>query len=311
MMSFGNVVIRDCKANPSTIIGQADNARVQGKNEHKTTFITFDEKMQKFYEERVNVTFRMEQALKNREFTVVYQPKIDFKTLEVGGAEALVRWFPKLGNTIFPDQFIPVFEANGFIEFLDLYVLEDVCKFIRSNYRTMSIPRISVNLSANTILADNIVARVTDIVSTYSIRPDEIELEITESAVEGDTEKFMLRVKQLREMGYPIAIDDFGAGVSSLNRLSAIEADVLKLDKAFFDLKDQGGKSAVVVTNVIAMAKELKMKVVAEGVETYAQALWLRKIDCDYAQGYYFERPISENDFKALLESKKVFSIEL
>ncbi len=138
-----------------------------------------------------------------------------------------------------------------------------------------------------------------------------IELELTESAVEANTEMFLSTVKRFKKLGFSIAIDDFGAGVSSLNRLSAVEADILKLDKAFFDLKDQGGNSTIVVKDVINMAKHLNMKVVAEGVETAAQAMWLQGVGCDYAQGYYFAKPMNVEDFKELLISEKEYKISL
>ncbi len=310
-LSFGNVIVENIKENGNALIGQADSARIVGKATHKTTFITFDDTMRKQYEDKINITFRMEQALKDREFTVEYQPKIDFDTLRIGGAEALVRWTPPLGAKIFPDEFIPVFEANGFISYLDLYVLEEVCKCIKANHKKMEIPIISVNLSAHTVLADNIVQRVSNIISTHDIAPEKIELELTESAVEANTAIFLERVKQFKKLGFSISIDDFGAGVSSLNRLSAIEADVLKLDKAFFDLKDQGGNSTVVVSDVINMAKHLNMKVVAEGVETGSQALFLKGAGCDYAQGYYFAKPMNMEDFKNLLIEKKLYTISL
>ncbi len=310
-LSFGNYIIENTKESFSSIVGQADTARKQGKNTHKTTFFTFDKKMRKKYEDKINITFRMEQALKDKEFVVEYQPKIDFNTLTIGGAEALVRWHPKFGEKIYPDEFIPVFEANGFISYLDLYVLDQVCIFIKEKPSKMELPRISVNLSAHTILSDNIVNRISDVLSLHKISPSLIELELTESAVESDTETFLAVVKRLKKLGYSISIDDFGAGVSSLNRLSAVEADVLKLDKAFFDLKEQGGKSTVVVTNIINMAKHLNMKVVAEGVETAAQAMWLKGINCDYAQGYYFAKPMPVDAFKELLISKKQYKIEL
>ncbi len=310
-LSFGSVIIDDIKAKITALMGYADNARLEGKSQHKTTFITFDDTMRKKYENRINVTFRMEQALNDHEFVVEYQPKIDFNTLTIGGAEALVRWTPRLGERIYPDEFIPVFEENGFISYLDLFVLEEVCKCIKFNCHNMRIPCISVNLSTHTVLSKNIVHRVSDILSLYNITKDMIELEITESAVEANTEQFLSTIKQFKNLGFAISIDDFGAGVSSLNRLSSIEADILKLDKSFFDLKDQGGNSTIVVTDVINMAKHLNMKVVAEGVETAPQALWLQSIGCDYAQGYYFAKPMDVEDFKALLIEEKQYSIKL
>ncbi len=309
-LSFGMLKIDEIHATPSSYLAKVEYARAKGKNEHHTTFINFDEALKKDYVNKLNVTYRMKDALKNREFSVVYQPKIDFKSLQVGGAEALVRWFPKEGNTIFPDQFIPVFEQNGFILSLDLYVLEDVCRFIAENINTMNMPKISVNLSAHSILEDNLIERVTQIIEKHKINPEKIEFELTESAVEKDPVLFLKRIQELKNCGFFVSIDDFGAGVSSLNRLSSIDAHVLKLDKAFFDTSATEEKNKVVVHNVIRMAKELDMMIVAEGVETKEQALWLRKLDSDYAQGYYFAKPMDENSFRELLQSNKIYSLD-
>ncbi len=308
-MSFGNVIVDDPKEKITTIIGQAYAARMIGKNIHKTTFVTFDADMKKQYENKAAITFRMDQALKDEEFFVEYQPKVDFNSLKIDGAEALVRWQPNNGDKIFPDSFIPIFEENGFIPYLDLYVIEEVCKFIQSNSRVMNIPRISVNLSAHTILSDNILQSICQHLSTYNLSPDAIELELTESAVEANADKFLEVVQQFKKHGFVISIDDFGAGVSSLNRLSTVEADILKLDKAFFSLKEQGSRSSSVVSDVISMAKHLNMKVVAEGVETHEQALWLKGIGCDYAQGYYFARPMGGENFKKLLTAPPQYSL--
>ncbi len=304
-LSFGKVIIDKVKANGVTIIGQADSARAVGKNTHKTTFVIFDEKMRKQYDDKINITFRMEQALKDREFFIEFQPKIDFVTSQVGGAEALVRWNPRLGGKIYPDQFIPVFEENGFISYLDLYVLEEVCRYIQKYTGRMKVPRMSVNLSAHTVLAEDITQRILDVLERYKVTPEQIELELAENSMEEDAAQFLHRVKHLKKLGFCIAIDDFGAGVSSLNRLSAIEADILKLDKVFFEESERIGKSMIVVADVIRMAKRLGMKVVAEGVETKGQAQWLRSIHCDYAQGYYFAKPMSEADFTRLLIAQK------
>ncbi len=309
-LSFGIYVIDDLKLNITNIISFAETARLMGKSKHETSFIVFDDEMKKEYNDKVNITFRMEQALKDKEFYVTYQPKIDFETLNVSGAEALVRWKPRLGEPIYPDRFIPVFEKNGFVSSLDMFVLEEVCKFIVSNKNKLKLPILSVNISAVTILEDNVISRISNIISRYEVKPENIELEITESAIIGNETKFLIKIKQLKKMGFIVAIDDFGAGVSCLNRLSSIEADVLKLDKTFFDLKGHGTKNVVVVENVINMAKKLNMKTVAEGVETFGQALWLKDLNCDLAQGFYFEKPMSENKFKELLLKNKKYEIK-
>ncbi len=309
-MSFGSVIIDDTTAKTSMLIGLADTARNKGKDSHKTTFIEFNEKMKKQYENKMNITFRMEQAMKDREFFVVYQPKIKFDTMMIGGAEALVRWKPKFGDTIFPDAFIPVFEENGFIATLDLYVLDEVCRFIRENQAIIDIPLISVNLSAKTVLEPNIVRRISDIVALHELTPKKIELEITESAMVAEEGEIFKKLRKLKQLGFGISIDDFGAGVSSLNRLSSLEADVLKLDKEFLRNKQQNVRDVLVIQNIIGLAKNLDMLVVAEGIETSMQSKWLKKIKCDYAQGYYFERPLDQQTFKDLLIANNKYTIE-
>ncbi len=310
-MSFGHVIINNPQEPITTIIGHVFAARKAGKSLHKTTFITFDEEMKRQYENKENITFRMENALKSGEFFVVYQPKINFETLVVDGAEALVRWETKSGDIIYPDAFIPTFEENGFIAYLDLYVLEEVCKFIKKNSDLEFFSRISVNFSAHTVLAKNIVKSIKDVVALHEINPGKLEFELTESAIESDAVKFLEVVNEMKEIGFAISIDDFGTGVSSLNRLSEVKADILKIDKTFLNLIDTSEKNTVVVTDIVNMAKHLKMKVVAEGIETAEQALWLKQIGCDFAQGYYFDRPLNVDKFEEVLKSKKQYEIEL
>ncbi len=309
-MSFGKYVIHNTKDKITNMIGYADEARNKGKDLHEFTYYLFDDKMMDAYNKKIDITVRMDQALKDNEFVVHYQPKIDFETLRITGAEALVRWIPKVGGTtVYPNDFIPVFENNGFISSIDKFVFEEVCKLIAENRETIiNVPVISTNLSGITVLDKNLVFDLVAIMKKHGVSSDEIELEVTESAIINE-KKFLKRVKELKEEGFKIALDDFGTGVSSLNRLSAIEADVLKLDKSFFDLKINGGKGLKVVESVISMAKTLDMQIVAEGVETVEQAGWLKDLTCDIAQGYLFAKPMSEHEFKKLLKQKKTYEL--
>ncbi len=309
-MSFGSVCIDDCSEKPSALIGHADTARTTGKGRHHTTFITFDKKMKKLYNNKINITLRMEQASQDKEFRAVYQPKVNLATQRIDGAEALVRWQTQQGDTLYPDEFIPVFEENGFISYLDLYVLEEVCIFIITNKNHIDIPRISVNLSAYTVLDDTIEEKILAILSKYNIQTSEIELEITESAIVDNESTFLKRIKKLKNHGFVISIDDFGAGVSSLNRLNVVDADILKFDKVFFSESSQDARTKIVVQDLIALAEHLEMKVVAEGIETQEQALWLKNLGCTYAQGYYFEKPVEKEVFKQMLVQKKVYELK-
>ncbi len=309
-LSVGVRRIENPKDILSNIFNRAIVAKNKGKDQYSTTIIVYSEEMDKEEENKFNVVYRMKRALEDREFFVKYQPKIDFETLTVCGAEALVRWKPRLGDgEIFPNDFIPVFEDNGFIVNLDLYVFEEVCRFISQNYKAMYVPVISVNLSGITLFEENIIDSLLRIIEQYKVHANMIEIEVTESAINIDGQMLKNKISELKSCGFAIAIDDFGAGVSSLNRISSIEADVLKLDKEFLNPCDESEKTHIVVEEVVRMAKKLNMKVVAEGVETYEQAEWLREIQCDVAQGYYFAQPVEINVFKEFLQGKKVFPV--
>ncbi len=308
--SFGIFRIINTKEQIIEMVSYADLARAKAKKRHGTSFVLFDDAMKKTYDSKTNITFRMEKALADKEFYVVYQPKINFRTLKIAGAEAFVRWKQKFGENIYPDEFIKVFEDNGFIFELDMYVLQQVCKCIKLYCRKMNLPTISVNLSAISVFDENIITKINAITEEYGIYTHEIEFEITESAIITNEKDFLKRIRQIKKLGFAISVDDFGAGISSLNRLSLIDADVIKLDKAFFNIKDRGEKSQVVVECVIKMAKKLGMKIVAEGVENACQAQWLKKQNCDYAQGYFFEKPLEENDFICLLKQNKTYELK-
>ncbi len=310
-LSFGSVIIEDCNISISDIVAQADFARLKGKGSHETTYIAFDSKMKKNFNSKLSITFKMDRAIKDKEFKVYYQPKIDFNTFELAGAEALVRWLPPSGEIIYPDEFIEVFEGNAFISTLDLYVFREVCHFIDKNRQEMEVPIISVNISALTVLEPSLLQQFQTVLDEYHISAQSLELEITESAIIRGEESFLAKVRELKKAGFMVSIDDFGAGVSSLNRLSRIEADVLKLDKAFFEIKGQNEKNSIVVDEVITLAKRLNMKIVAEGVETYEQVLWLKEHNCDFAQGYYFSKAVDETKFTSQLRKKKNYKPEI
>ncbi len=306
-LSLGIYPVEDCKEQVVIMVDRANVARNKGKNECRTTAYVFDDNMKDEYGTRLQITYSMENALKNEEFFLVFQPKIDFKTLRVKGAEALVRWQATTGERIYPNAFIPVFEENGFIYKLDMYVFKKVCEFLQKHQQYTKNQIISVNISSRTMLESSLVGTLKMIVDKYRIDPRTIELEITESAM---CEAFAeTKINDFQAIGFSVSIDDFGAGVSSLNRLGSMHANVLKLDKAFLDVCDDNVRGKVVVQDTIAMAKRLDMLVVAEGVETNTQAHWLRELDCDVAQGYYFSQPLSQEDFLNCLVTNKLYSL--
>ncbi len=306
-MSVGAYLIDEKDLKIADIIDYAVAARLKGKRKYDFTYYKCDEEIKKAHEMQTSIVYRMKDALLNNEFKVVYQPKIKFDSLKVGGAEALVRWHTGDENGIIPPNiFINVFEANGFIANLDLYVFEEVCKFIDLNQDKMNIPLISINVSTISLFDNNFPHSYLEVLGKYNLSPNQMELEITESAMAIEQDILIAKVSEIKNLGFFLSIDDFGAGESSLNRLSCIEANTIKLDKAFLDYRINNEKGSLVVDNVIKLAKELNMQVVSEGVETLEQSIWLKSINCDYAQGYFFEKPLAKEDFeKLLLEGKE------
>ncbi len=308
-MSVGYCNIEDNTHTVDEIIDFAVAARLKGKQKYTLTCHEYNNEIRRDHEMKTSIVYRMNDALNDGEFTVVYQPKIDFKTMRVGGAEALVRWF-SVGEygAIPPGVFIGIFESNGFIANLDLYVFEEVCRFI-SQQNALDLPLISINISTITLFDDRFPGAYLDILSKYNVAPQTIELEITESAMGLASELLGEKVNDIKNAGFYMSIDDFGSGQSSLGRLGAIEANTVKLDKEFLDFNSTDNNGEIVVNNMIKMAKELNMRVVSEGIETADQARWLKDLDCDFAQGYYFERPLSEADFIELLRDGKEYEI--
>ncbi len=300
-LSVGKYLIERPHEVCDVMIDNANRARVLGKGVVKSTFIEYTPKEKKHQDVTTEILFRMEGALRDKEFVVFYQPKVQLEDLTIQGAEALVRWNPMGENPIYPDAFIPLFEATGFIFELDCYVFEEVCRFISQNRGFMNMPIISVNLSGHTVLYSKTVRRLIDILAKYKVSPGEIDLEVTESAMVNQEDILAAKVSLFRSLGFSVSLDDFGAGASSLNRLATLSVDVLKMDKAFLDCGFNCQKRFALVKAVIAMAKDLDLKLVAEGVETKEQVTILQDMGCDIIQGYYFSKPLCENDFIALL----------
>ncbi|MEF9952823.1 MAG: bifunctional diguanylate cyclase/phosphodiesterase [Clostridium sp.] len=244
-------------------------------------------------------------ALENKEFTFYLQPKFNLKLNKVTGAEALVRWFPLNHPEISPGKFIPIFEKNGFIEALDKYVFEEVCKTLWQ-WRLLGLHTlpISVNISRIHLNNPHFVSEYKAIIKKYNIDPSLIEIEITESAVFDHMDILIDILKKLKDIGFLVSMDDFGTGYSSLNMLREIPVDVLKLDKAFFFDGNVGDRTKIIVEGVVSIAKQLNVKVVSEGVESEEHVNFLRSIDCDMAQGYYFYKPMPVKSFEDIILDK-------
>ena len=308
-LSIGICKVDDTSIAVDSLIGRSNMARMKGKKVHKTTFYEFDKKMLHKYETVTGITQKMENALTENEFFAVYQPKVDLNTLKVCGAEALVRWRQCDGSIVCPDDFIPLFETNGFIIDLDIYMFEHVCNFIDMYSKNMGYISISVNLSGKTLEQIPAIESIISMFNMHSINPAQIEIEITESAFVGSHDIFLLNIEKLKKIGFCISIDDFGAGTSTLNRLTTFNADTVKLDKVFLDIQDKDKKEYIILEKIISMTKKLNMKVVAEGVENSEQVMILKEMGCDIAQGYFFEKQLDKEEFVHCIKENKTYSL--
>lgn len=244
---------------------------------------------------------RMAAALAGGEFIVYLQPKVSLESGRVTGAEALARWQDPEKGLVPPDEFIPVLEQNGFITRLDLYVFEQVCALLHRWIGEGREPvAISVNLSRVHLDSPGFLADYQAVLERYAVPPALIEMELTETLVLEDVERVVQVIGQIHALGCRCALDDFGSGYSSLNALREIPADVLKLDKAFFDERGAGRRGERVVESVIELARKLDMQTVSEGVEKPEQVEFLRRARCDMVQGYVFSRPVPVEQFEAL-----------
>lgn len=243
----------------------------------------------------------MNKALENNEFTVYFQPKVCPADEHIVGAEALVRWdSPSLG-WLSPGAFIPLFERNGFIIRLDYYVFRQVCCCLRQWMDSgKAVVPVSVNLSAKHLSEPDFIDKFKAIQKEYGIPDAYLEFELTEALVFEDMELLKSTIDRLHGAGYECSMDDFGSGYSSLNVLKEMPLDILKLDRVFFTGED-GERGSNVVRAVVAMARELGMRVVAEGVEDRRTAAFLRELECDMIQGYVYYKPMPAGEFEKLM----------
>lgn len=296
----------------NAIRANANLARTECKKRVLEDIVFYDEGMKNRRVEEKELEYDAQEALENKEFLVYFQPKYDVSTEQIIGAEALLRWNHPVRGVLSPNSFIPVFEFNGFIVDLDLYVLEQVCELIAAWLKVGITPVcISVNLSRVHLYEQNTVARLTEIVDKYNVPPEYIEFELTESAFYEETEHLLRFMAELKEAGFRLSMDDFGSGYSSLNLLRRLPVDVLKLDKVFLEECEENDgeiRGKRIVTHVISMAKDLKMEVLAEGVETKEQKDFLQGVQCDMIQGYYYARPMPMKEFEVLYRGQSYCS---
>lgn len=298
---LGVYIIEDLTLDVSRMINYANMAADRVITSSDGSVFYFDEKQRECMRQEKMLENEMESALQNNEFAVYLQPKYYADGSGIGGAEALVRWIsPKMGF-IPPGMFIPLFEKNGFIIRLDLYMLEKVCmqqkQWMDAGKELITI---SVNISRIHLLEATLVEDIRAIVDKYGLPHSCIELELTESAFFDDKTILISTIERLQNVGFTVSMDDFGSGYSSLNSLKDLPLDAIKLDGEFFRDAQDEKRSQTIVKDTIEMARDLEMKIVAEGIEKEEQVNFLNKNGCDLIQGFYFAKPMPIADFEKL-----------
>jgi diguanylate cyclase (GGDEF)-like protein len=301
-LAIGIYIIEDPHIRSRVAGDRADMARESVKNGKQSRYCFFDSSMIERIRREKKIEDIMEDSLALGEFLVYLQPKYSLgETNEVVGAEALVRWKHD-GKLIPPGDFIPLFERNGFVMKLDLYMFEEVCK-LQKKYISLGLkPKIiSVNMSRLHIHKTGFVAELAAICARYDIETKYIEIEITESAAYEEMAALCGIFREIKRYGFHVSIDDFGTGYSSLNMLKDMTVDVIKIDRSFLTEKAEETENASLIIGCLVMlASSLKISTICEGVETKVQADLLTKLGCDMVQGFYFARPMPVTDYEKL-----------
>lgn len=305
--NFGVYFLDDLTLSPGVMLDRATLAAKECKGNYIDTVGVFKPEMSMRLEKEQEIVNEMVQALQEEQFIVYLQPKYSLETNAPAGAEALVRWMHPKKGMVSPGLFIPVFEKNGFIERLDHYVWEVICKYLRKWLDEGIKPHpISVNISRVDLYNPQIVEFIIGLVDKYNIPHELFQLELTETAYMDNPHIMKQVVSGLKENGFTVMMDDFGSGYSSLSVLKEIEVDVLKIDMRFFDSTGTNdGRSENIIASVVRMAKWLGMPAVAEGVEKAEQVNFLGSVGCEYVQGFYFARPMPIDEYEKLVRENK------
>ncbi|MCB0182946.1 MAG: bifunctional diguanylate cyclase/phosphodiesterase, partial [Caldilineaceae bacterium] len=301
--SMGIAAFPDNGVTANELLANADIALRIAKENQRNAVQFFSTSMNEQLQRRLELERDMRSALDHGGFTLYYQPQVDLMTGQITGAEALLRWFHPAKGLIPPTEIIPIAEDSGLIEPLGRWVLYEACRQNKAWQRAGFSPiRMAVNLSAAQFQQADLIALVADALATSALPAHDLELEITESLLMTDVDHAINVLKQLCTLGTPIALDDFGTGYSSLSYLKRFPLHYLKIDRSFINGIPGDGNDAAIVAAIVALAQNLCLDVIAEGVETKQQASYLQEIGCATFQGYYFSRPIAAAEFSVLLQ---------
>lgn len=286
-----------------TVVSNANLARKVAKEMESNCCVLFDQSMMEGIKREVEITSGIPKALERKEFQVYFQPKMDTATLDLIGAEALVRWRKPDGNFIYPDEFIPLIERSGQIVDVDYFVYREVFRFIADRMKEgKKVVPISLNVSRMHLNRTDFLDYVKALLEEFQIPCSLIEFELTESIYLENTERALELIDGLHKLGIKVSMDDFGSGYSSLNLLSKLPIDIIKLDKVFLKGGPMQESDRIIISCVVDMAKKLHIMSLCEGVETREQSDYLKEVGCQMQQGFYFSRPVPREVFESIME---------
>ena len=309
-VSIGIALSNSAYENPDDMLRDADTAMYRAKSLGKARYEIFDADMRASLVARLQVETDLRHALGREEFRNFYQPIVALDSGRIVGFEALLRWQHPTRGLIGPDEFIHVAEETGLIRELGWWNLREACRQLSDwkansdNYLNFTM---NVNLSAKQFLQPNLVEEIGDLIRELDFSPKTLKLEITESTVMIDPMATARMLQQIKALGVLLAIDDFGTGYSSLSYLHRFPLDTLKIDRSFISGVGHSGEGMEIAQTIMPMAKNLRLDVIAEGVETIEQVVLLKKLHCKYAQGYYFSKPLAAEEVALLLEGAPVW----
>ncbi|MFO0909554.1 MAG: EAL domain-containing protein [Isosphaeraceae bacterium] len=284
---------------PVEMLRDADTAMYRAKAMGKAHHVVFDQAMHTSVVHRLKLETDLRRALEREEFWVAYQPIVELANEQIAGFEALVRWNHPERGLVSPGEFIPAAEETGLIIPLDLWVIREACRQLaiwHAEFAHADPLMLSVNLSSQQFAQSKLLDRLDQIIHDTGVGPEHVKLEVTESVLMGHADSAAAKLRQLKDRGFKLSMDDFGTGYSSLSYLHQFPCNVLKIDRSFVSRIGPRGENSEIVATIIALAHNLGMKVVAEGVETAEQAARLRALHCEYGQGYYFSKPMAASE---------------
>lgn len=281
---------------PQTLLKRADAAMYHAKDEGRSNFQYYTDKISYISTKYLQITAKLHQAVKTKDFELFYQPQVDLKSQKIVGFEALIRWPDGEGGYIPPDDFIPIAEDTGMIVEIGNWVVHEACQLASQIKQAGEDIRVAVNLSAKQFRDDKLVENIMSEIMHAGIMAKDLEIEITEGIIIQDVEKTIKILNTVHDAGLSVAVDDFGTGYSSLSYLKQFNIDCLKVDRSFVKDVVTDADDEAIVRAVVALAHNMNLFVVAEGVETIDQLNFLKDIDCEVVQGYYYSKPIPSNN---------------